>query len=268
MIDCETQLQRVEGAGWAREEPWKAQRSTVKRPRKSSRRVEIKGWSDRRENATQQSHMTTRFRSFLFKMDVEIAYLDQEIYSPERLSGTSEWNAVFSFLVFNVKCCHCQNRVNMNYIILLFCFFRLALYLTPNCLAMQNDVPTCVLIRQTSAVYVRVSKMMTLSYYPTRQNPSGLIYSHICRNIQRGQTWLGENAPDSSSRSRNSRFTTWLWGYLITSELLNESQAENGISSDLTGTGRAGLVQRSGQRTMCWAPFFSSTWGTLASISF
>lgn len=135
MIDCETQLQRVEGAGWAREEPWKAQHSTVKRPRKSSRRVEIKGWSDCCENATQQSHMITRFRLFLLKMDVEKAYLDKEIYSPEWLSGTSEWNAVFSFLVFNVKCCHCQNRVNINYIFLLFFFFvHLALYLTPNCL--------------------------------------------------------------------------------------------------------------------------------------
>lgn len=103
MIDCETQLQRVEGAGWARVEPWKALHYTVKRPRKSSRIVEIKGWSDRWENATQQSHMITRIKMFLLKMDVKKANFDKEIYSPEWLSGWSQSDAVFLFLVFDVS---------------------------------------------------------------------------------------------------------------------------------------------------------------------
>lgn len=40
--------------------------------------------------------------------------------------------------------------------------------------------------------FVCVSKIITLSYYPMRQNSSGLTYSNLCRNVQKGKPVSGK----------------------------------------------------------------------------
>lgn len=99
--------------GWlsARGEARKAQHTAVERPRKICRRAEI----DRRKNATQLNHTVTQFRL----SDVKEANLNDGILQPVMtLRRIMMECSVFFFPAFDVKCCHCNNRVDLKWIFL------------------------------------------------------------------------------------------------------------------------------------------------------